>query len=281
MNSAIGRQIKLVWIAAGALALMLAASCSNNAVSLQQDDQQAYGDTGKDASAFRVSTKMSVTAKVAKALTSTSVTFTCSGTTLAQATLFFTDGTSVSKSFSSVKSGTVSANKTNLWYCRAKLGSGDYWYFDKSGDYWYFDRSGTWKPSSTTATARSTSSWGGDSASAGEAELTVSTLILTTSDDLVSVTFEDGEVTATSTSGLVSINACYRNGGYDKLDLDGDADSGDVSAEDCYCYVLVTADGGWWFFDAEGTHLPAGLFTQYSGEENDRRGNGGGSRHRR
>ena len=258
MKSVIGRQIKLVWVVAGALALSLAASCSNSATGLQESYQQAYGsDFSKDSSALRVSTKISVTAKVTKTTTSTSVAFSVYGTTLAQGTMFFTNGSSVSKSFTNTKTGTVSASKTGLWYCRAKLGTGDYWYFDKNGDYWYFDRSGSWKPSSTTATSRTTS--GAQGGGAGDdAEVSVSTVIVTSADDQISVTFEDGTVSASSTSGLVSIDAVHRNGDYVELELSGDRDSGSFGNVNCTYYVLETADGAQWYFDNEGEPLPGG-----------------------
>jgi hypothetical protein len=262
MKTAIGRQLKLVLVMAGALALTLAASCSNNAAGLQDSLQQtSVGDSLKESSAFKVSTKISVTAKISTSKYGTSATFSVYGSTLQQGTLFFTDGTSVSRSFTGTKSGSVSSTKTSLWYCRAKLGSGDYWYFDKSGDYWYFDRSGTWQPSTAT---RFTSSYRGWSLDVDE---TVSSAILASDGSQVNVTFRDGGVIANASSGLVELEA-WTWGNSDKFDLDGDSDSCNLEgATNCLCYVLTTADGAKWFFTADGSHIPAGQISQYGWDE--------------
>lgn len=235
----------------GALALMLTASCSNGAA-LQQG---LMPDARTAAATLAAPATISVTAKVARTLTSVTVNFYCTGATLSQGTLFFTDGKTVSKSLSGT-SCKVSAGRTNLWYCRVKLKTGDYWYFDKNGDYWYFDRTGTWKPSSTAATAKSTSGAKSHNNEEDVIEVTTSTAILTEYGDVVTVTFADGTVSAGSTLGLSALYAGDAGGTQD-FSLAGERDSVNLgSDDDSSYYVLATGDGTYWIFDSEGRYVP-------------------------
>jgi hypothetical protein len=251
--------------------VLLAAGCSQS--SLQQSYQDAYGS--RDVAAAAKPARTSVTLRISRTTTSLTAKFSSSGTTLAQGTLFYTDGTSVSKSLSGTY-GTITTSKVNgLWYARLKTGSGDYWYFDKSGDYWYFDRSGTWKPSSTTATSKSgsgykgcgnggkksgwkdndgDSDWDGDNGN--DDDRIVSTAVTGTDGTQLSVTLRDKLLIVDGNVDLLSVEAAYDGAADKDYELNGNRSTVNLKklADDLDSFVVTDANGNTWEFDGSGQY---------------------------
>jgi hypothetical protein len=255
---------------------LLGAGCSQS--SLQQSYQDAYGN--REAAAAAKPGRTSVSLRISRTTTSLTAKFSCTGTTLAQGTLFYTDGTSVSKTLSGTY-GTISTSKVNgLWYARLKTGSGDYWYFDKSGDYWYFDRSGIWKPSSTTATSKSgscykgngngakkggwngnddwNSDWDGNwnSGNGNDDDRIVSTAVTGTDGTQLSVTLRDKLLIVDGNVDLVSVEAEFEGAAGKDYDLSGNRSTVNLKklADDLDSFVVTDANGITWEFDGSGQY---------------------------